>query len=210
MPIQRVVGFVDGLNLYHFLHSTGKNHLKWVNLELLFSQYIDPNTQKLSHTFFFTTYAHWKPPSHQRHLQYVSALSTLNVTSVIGRFATTHHKCHACHSKWKSHLEKETDVNLAITILDLAHKDAYDHAFVLSRDTDIGPAIDRVKEGFPAKKVTVLTPSIKEKARSISDKADDHILVRIEHIAKALFPAHVYDHEGKLAATRPPEYSPIN
>lgn len=209
MTLQRVVCFVDGLNFYHFLHSTGKNSLKWVNLDLLFTQYINPNTQRISHTFFFTTYAHWKPQSYQRHLEYVAALSTLNVTSIIGRFSTKHQKCHHCHSKWTSHHEKETDVNLAISILDLAHKDTYDHAFVLSRDTDIAPAINKVKEGFPSKKITVLTPCIHKLARPISDKADHHILVRIEHIAKALFPAYVYDQEGKLVATRPPEYSPL-
>ena len=35
----RVIAFVDGFNLYHAVHDTGQDHLKWVNLKSLCTEF---------------------------------------------------------------------------------------------------------------------------------------------------------------------------
>lgn len=46
----------------------------------------------------------------------------------------------------KDYKEKGVDVKLAIDILDMAYQDKYDTAIIVSSDTDLIPAIMRVKE----------------------------------------------------------------
>jgi uncharacterized LabA/DUF88 family protein len=63
----------------------------------------------------------------------------------MGQFKNKPKQCLKCGTKWMNHEEKETDVNLALALLDLAYKDLYDHAFLLSRDSDLAPAVHKVK-----------------------------------------------------------------
>lgn len=68
-------------------------------------------------------------------------------------------ECTQCHKPY--HREKETDVNLAVDLVDGAHRDRYDVALVISGDSDFVPAIERVRtvtkihDGVPARKRVV-------------------------------------------------------
>lgn len=42
-------------------------------------------------------------------------------------------------------MKKETDVNIALAMLDLDYKDKFDHAFLISNDSDLAPAIHMVE-----------------------------------------------------------------
>lgn len=65
-------------------------------------------------------------------------------------------RCNRCHAPY--HREKETDVNLAVDLVDGAHRDKYDVALIISADSDFVPAIERVRtvtkvrDGVPAQK----------------------------------------------------------
>jgi uncharacterized LabA/DUF88 family protein len=67
----------------------------------------------------------------------------------MGQFKKKPKECKKCHAQWTSHEEKETDVNLALALLDLAYKDQYDHSFILTRDSDIAPANTQGKAELP-------------------------------------------------------------
>lgn len=110
--------------------------------------------------------------------------------------------------RWESHEEKETDVNLALALLDMAYKDKYDHAFVLSRDSDLTPAIHKVKQNFPQKAITIFAPYNYFHSAELIKGADDHKTIKFKHIESSLFPAHIYDAGGNLVVVRPLEYEP--
>ncbi len=50
--------------------------------------------------------------------------------------------------RYHTYEEKETDVNIAVKIVEDAFKDNYDKAVILSWDSDIIPAIESVKKNF--------------------------------------------------------------
>jgi uncharacterized LabA/DUF88 family protein len=152
MEPERITCFVDGFNLYHALKELKKPHLKWLNLSLLFSRLTRSKSQIITQILFFSAYPTWKKDSDHRHRIYIKALSSHGVTPVLGQFKNKPKKCLKCNAKWISHEEKETDVNLALALLDLAYKNAYDHAFLLTRDSDLAPAVRKVKQNFPPKK----------------------------------------------------------
>jgi len=210
MQLERLICFVDGFNLYHALNALQQPHLKWLDLRKLFSHFSRPKSQIITQILFFSAYPPWKPASHFRHRQYVAALLSTGVTPVMGQFKNKPKKCMKCAAQWVSHEEKETDVNLALALLDLAYKDKYDHAFVLSRDSDFAPAIHMVKQNFPEKKITILAPHNYRHSGELLKAADDHKTIKLKHIATSLFPADIYDAGGNLVVKRPIEYSPLN
>ncbi len=183
MEYERIICFVDGFNLYHALHDIGLPHLKWLDLRKLFSHLTRSKSQIITQIIFFSAYPTWKLDSYRRHRQYIAALSTTGVTPVLGHFKVKSKRCLKCKVKWDSHEEKESDVNLALALLDLAYKDMYDHAFVVSRDSDIAPAMHKVKKNFPNKKITTLAPFNFRHSSELLQAADANKTITLNHIA---------------------------
>lgn len=140
MQSERVICFVDGFNMYHALDELKKPYLKWLDLKKLFSHFVKTKSQIITQILFFSAYPTWKPNSYRRHRIYVAALSSTGVIPILGKFKVKQKKCFQCGAQWDAHEEKESDVNIAIALLDLAFKNQYDHAFVLSRDSDLAPS----------------------------------------------------------------------
>lgn len=126
----------------------------------------------------------------------------------MGQFKNKPKKCLKCNAEWISHEEKETDVNLALALLDLAYKDKYDHAFVLSRDSDLAPAIRKVKQNFPSKRISIFSPFNYRHSSELVQASDGHKTINLKHISTSLFPEEIYDAGGNLVARRPLEYAP--
>jgi uncharacterized LabA/DUF88 family protein len=205
---ERVICFVDGFNLYHALDQLRQPHLKWLDLQLLFNRLTRSKSQVIVQILFFSAYPTWKPDSYHRHKLYVRALSSHGVTPILGQFKNKPKKCLKCKTEWVSHEEKETDVNLALALLDLAYKDRYDHAFLLTRDSDLTPAVRKVKQNFPNKKITVLTLYNYRHSSELMQACDGCKTIDLRHISTSLFPEQVYDAGGNLIAIRPLEYAP--
>lgn len=138
----------------------------------------------------------------------MTALQASGVIPVLGHFKKKPKHCHSCQAKWESHEEKETDVNLALALLDMSYKDQYDHAFILSRDSDLAPAVHKVKQNFPHKKVTIFAPYNYYHSTELIKAADDHKTIKLKHISTSLFPASIYDMGGNLVVQRPEKYTP--
>lgn len=208
MKQERVICFIDGFNLYHALDALKKPHLKWLDLRKLFTLLAKPRSQIITQILFFSAYPTWKPASYHRHRIYTDALKASGVTPVMGHFKKKHKQCHHCGVQWESHEEKETDVNIALALLDMAYKDLYDHAFILSRDSDLAPAIHKVKQNFPEKLISVFAPFNYLQSAELIKGADGCKTIKLKHLATSLFPAQVYDVGGNLVVERPSEYAP--
>lgn len=208
MKVERIICFVDGFNMYHALKDLRKPHLKWLDLQLLFSRLTRSKSQLVTQILFFSAYPTWKQDSYHRHRLYVKALTAHGVTPIMGQFKNKPKRCLKCNTEWISHEEKETDVNLALALLDLAYKNRYDHAFLLSRDSDLAPALRKVKQNFPDKKITVLSPFNYRHSSELMQACDGYKTINLKHISTSLFPKKVYDAGGNFIVHRPDEYAP--
>jgi NYN domain len=84
------------------------------------------------------------PLAEARQQVYLSALAAhssplLNI--VHGRFQAKHQECRVCGTAWVSYEEKETDVNIAVSLVADAASAAADLALLISADSDLCPAI---------------------------------------------------------------------
>lgn len=207
----RVECFIDGFNLYHAIENLGRSHLKWVDLSKLIAAFTDPARHEIRAIFYFSAFATWRPDAHLRHQQYVEALKAVGVTPVMGRFKEKDVTCKKCRKPYKTHEEKETDVNIALWLLNEAYKDNFDEAFIVSRDSDLTPAIRMVLQEFPNKKVKVISPPNSGHSKEIGQIVGKNKLASIKpiHLERCLFPATVADPDsGLVVARRPKSYDP--
>lgn len=207
----RIECFIDGFNLYHAIANLKQPHLKWVDLRKLIEAFTDPSRHEIRAVYYFSAFATWRPDAHVRHQQYVEALKATGVTPVMGRFKEKDIFCKKCKKLFTAHEEKETDVNIALWLLNDAYKDNFDEAFILSRDSDLTPAIRMVLKEFPNKKVKVISPPNAGHSKEIGQLVGSSKLASVKpiHLQRSLLPATVTDPDsGLVVARRPKEYDP--
>ncbi len=204
---KRVIAYIDGFNLYHAIDDLNVNHLKWVNLWDLCTAFTIPSKEELVGVYYFTAHATWLADAYARHKDYVSALNHFGVTTVLGHFKEKDAGCYTCGARWKSREEKESDVNIAIHLLNDAHLDRYDKAIVVTADSDLVPAIDMTIESVADKEILVATPPNRYKiAREIRATVETR-KIRQKHLANNLLPECIVINDN-VTIYRPSSYNP--
>lgn len=189
----RIVFFVDGFNLYHALDylQTGPDHFKyrpykWLNLYKLASLFVG-SKDTLQDVLLFTAFATWDPAKVARHKLFIRANESVGVTVVLGEFKRKDKRCRLCGQRYSTFEEKQTDVNIALALLQYAIMDRYDRAVIVSGDTDLIPAIKSVRSTFPAKQIGVILP-IGKSSEDLIRLADFRHKMREQHLSSCRFP----------------------
>lgn len=209
MYIQRVVSLIDGLNLYHAISYLNRPELNWLDLKTLSQVYLKNRSEKLSQVYYFSAFAeHVSEPKQRCQKSYLQALELRGVTPILGHFKMKRRKCPSCDHTWQGHEEKQTDVNIALFLLDLAYRNAFDRALVVSNDSDLAPAIQMVRERFPEKRITSVSPPLYYHSGELISASSDKTKIRIEHLERSLLPPVVSDASFLISVSRPQEYLP--
>ncbi len=211
MHRRRVACFIDGLNLYHAISDLCRPELKWTDLKTLSKVFLKSHSEELSQVFYFSAYAeHVSESSQKCQKSYIRALELTGVIPILGHFKKKNRRCPSCTHHWVGHEEKETDVNIALFLLDLAYQNAYDRALVISNDSDLVPAIKIVRKNFPQKRITTVSPPQQFHSRELIQVSSDKTKVRVEHLERCLLPSVIYDASRLISVSRPLEYAPTS
>lgn len=201
MNTERVIAYIDGFNLYHAIDALGEPHLKWLDLWGL-SNSLLRDGQALTAVNFYSAYATWLPGPYARHRQYTKALAATGVNIVLSKFKTRERHCRDCGATWKSREEKETDVHMAVDLVADTLENRYDLAIVVTADSDINPAITRVRAA--GKKLLMLAPPGRmRRSRELKPNRE----ISRDLISRHLLPELV-SQNGQVVATRPIQYNP--
>ncbi len=218
---KRVHCFVDGFNLYHamdwFIGGTTEEEnrryrrYKWLSLTSLAKCLLSDAADQLVGVDYFTAVPNWDIGKQTRHRIYIRAQEAEGVTVTRGAFRDKEVLCKAsCKSGFLIRVEKQTDVNIAIKMVDLAYQDAYDKALLISGDTDLIPAINLVRNRFPLKEVIGVLP-IGKRALSLDVRhaCNSEIKMTEDHLCRSQLPPLVIDPRDNVRIQRPIEYLPI-
>jgi hypothetical protein len=127
----------------------------------------------------------------------------------MAHFKDKYRSCHRCGHNWKAHEEKETDLRIALAILEDGYDDLYDRAIVVSADSDLVPVMEHARTRFVDKTYYVATPPGQfSAARSLTRTGHGYFEIRPPRIANCLLPEQVTDANGAVVATRPAAYAP--
>lgn len=164
----RVACLVDGFNVYHSLCESieegAPRKIKWLDLKSLCESHLSAFNSKDAHLtdlFYFTSLAVYRTDATAvvRHKSYIKALQTTGFQVIYGIFKDKTVRCEArCGSEYIAHVEKQTDVNIALKILELFHLDKCDACLIVSGDGDLLNAVNTAKKLFPSKILAVAFP----------------------------------------------------
>jgi len=138
---------------------------------------------------------------------YIEALKLKQTTPVLGHFKKKDRRCPSCRYKWMGHEEKETDVNIASFLVDLADQDAFDRALIISNDSDLVPAIRIVRKRFPQKRITTIAPPNYYHSNELIQVSSDKARIRCEHLEQSLLPSRSVDASGMVSISCPQEFT---
>jgi hypothetical protein len=203
----RAALYVDGFNLYHAIDDLHQNHLKWLDLWALGKLLIPSQTQTLVTVVYCTAIRTDDAKKMIRHRGYCRALEAIGVTCLKGHFSREGRNCLKCGAVWQAPVEKQGDINLAISLIDDAYTDVFDHAYLITADSDQAATVRLLRERFPQKSITTVSPPGRSHCKEILAQTPLKIALSATHLARCLLPKHVIV-DGKPIVTRDPAYNP--
>ena len=193
----RILVLIDGFNYYHKLKEYQDKYnkcVKWLNYKSLAQSWLTEEDDVGSmQIYYFSAIANWRGvESAKRHKTYIKVLDYAGINVVLGEFKQkkTHRckdneKCVNCtctpdRKKLIRHEEKNSDVNLAITLVEKSIKKEFDKCFILSADNDFATAITRAKELNPDIKIIIQPPPLSRKKPALKR---EYAVDNLEHCA---------------------------
>jgi len=141
----------------------------------------------LEEVLYFTTVPTWDLAKATRHRLFIKAQENEGVKVIYGEFKRKQKHCNRCQKDFWSFEEKQTDVNIALSLFRLAVQDRYEKAIIISGDTDLIPAVKAVRSTFPGKQIGVVIP-IGRASEDFKKQADFHYRMREHHLVKSRYP----------------------
>jgi uncharacterized LabA/DUF88 family protein len=197
--------YIDGFNLYHALLKLGDSRVKWLDLNALSRRLISPKSEKIQSIFYFSAFAHWLPAKMPRHELYVKALEARGVTCILGHFKDKDRRCNSCGATWIAHEEKETDVSIGISLLNDAYKQRYEKAYLVTRDSDLMPAVRMIRTEFPTKQIVAVAPPLMGHSNDLITVCHSKRKISPAQVRACLLPEKLRHSDGTIIV-RPLEY----
>jgi uncharacterized LabA/DUF88 family protein len=183
----RVAAFIDGFNMYHSLKDKQLNTLKWLNYWTLADAFIAKSREQLVNVFYFTAIVPWDTAKANRHKIFIRAQEYYGTTIIFGKFKEVTRTCRTCGCRYKTFEEKETDVNIAVTMLYEASIDTFDKALLFSGDSDMIAGVKALRRLAPHKHIQVVVP-FGRSAIDLENICDSSARVKLKHLQNNQFP----------------------
>jgi uncharacterized LabA/DUF88 family protein len=200
-----VTFLIDGFNVYHsllrFKRDTGFN-AKWLDLASLCKSYLHlfGKGATLESIRYFSAVPHYlsrqDPAKIQRHQTYLKCLDSMGIKIILGRFKEKDTYCPKCRSLFLKHEEKETDVSIGITLLEIFFTHVCDIAVIVSGDTDLSPAVRKCQSLFSRKKIIFAFPYAR-KNKELFTLAPDSFSISAKQYIRYQFPNPITLKDGQ-------------
>jgi uncharacterized LabA/DUF88 family protein len=199
----RVAVVIDGFNFFHSLLEKApgskhdNSHYRWIDYTKLAKCFITTK-DSIERIVYCTAYPIWSDQKRTKHELFVNVQKKLNVDILLGQFRKKRKKCRHCNKSIDTHEEKQTDVNVAVSLFQMAMEDVFDTALLITGDSDICPAIRAVRKNFPNKSVEVVIP-INRQAEELKSITNKHHKIKEQHLLRSLLPVEIDLGRGVVA-----------
>lgn len=191
---ERVMGYIDGFNLYFGLRSAKWDRFLWLDPTLLVHNLLKPK-QTCTGVRYFTARLSGTGTKSFQQKTFLEALESQGRCSLhFGQYQNTIRCCTKCGHQHDIPSEKMTDVNIVVRLLSDANQDLYDSALLISGDGDLSPAVQEIRETF-GKRVVVAFPP-KRFSKLLSDAASAHLVIGRGKFAASQLPDQIQKSDG--------------
>lgn len=205
-PKRKAIVYIDGYNLYFAIKEKGWQGLLWLDIVALARKLVGED-QELVRVKYFTSRIKRPEDKRLRQNLYLDALSTLpDLDIYYGDYLQNTVTCHDCGRNWPDDKEKQTDVNIAIQMLNDAHtSNKVDDLLLITADSDQCPAMNMIR-GL-GKRVVIVLPPGRNDYFEVQKSADGRLTLKGKKLRAALLPPTIKRTDGFII-NRPPEYKP--
>lgn len=182
---KRAAIYYDGFNLYHAVDNYRKPYLKWLDLKAL-GRALALKSEVVKRVVWCSAFSPDTRAKLKRQEDYKKALLAQGVVCRMGHFVAATDNCHACGHNWHLSIEKQGDVNLALSIAADAEDNLFDVCYLVTNDSDHAATARYFKERFPKKKLVLVTPPGRAHNAHIMLYADAAIEITKEHLEVSL------------------------
>ena len=207
----KVVFLIDRFDLYYSLHDVTKTRgvqTKWLNVAALFLSILNSRFERgaqVCDIYYFSAFAkHLSQGKVARHETYVRCLRDSEIIPIMGRFKQSNRWCRNCKMETVRWEEKETDVAIAVKLLELFHLDECDCIVLITGDTDLGPAVKTARALFAKKRVVVGFPHARSN-REFRGVADSVFKLSAKNYMSHQFP-DPYKLQSGRCVSKPPSW----
>jgi uncharacterized LabA/DUF88 family protein len=184
---ERVIGYIDGFNLYYGIKSKGWKSYYWLNVHALMHKLLLPN-QELVSVKYFTSRIRSPEAKRKRQATYLDAIGTVpGVQTFEGQFVDQNFTCPNCRLVAPVPAEKMTDVNIATHMMRDAFEDGFDSVRLITADSDLYGPIQTILELFPTKRVVVAFPPGRF-SKELAGICSAYIHINKNHLSQSQFP----------------------
>lgn len=99
--------------------------------------------------------------------------------------------------QYRTHEEKQTDVNIAVQVTIGAHDNLFDNAYIVSADSDLASTISLLKNKFPEKDFVSVFPP-RTYSSELQSEATRTIKLKEKHLSTCQFPNSITLSDGKV------------
>ncbi|MEY4559085.1 MAG: hypothetical protein RLZ82_100 [Actinomycetota bacterium] len=187
--MKRVLVLVDGFNLFHAISDLNPT-MTDINIHALANRLIRrQHEQIVGIDYFSSLITHLNKQTISNQESYLENLRSTGVRVVLGRFRPRSQECPRCGLVKISHVEKETDVNLASTLVAKVFEEACDKVLLFSADSDMRGAISAVKAKYPKVPIWLVSTAkyLQPVHRSLGKIVDGQIRLNQQMINQHLF-----------------------
>lgn len=183
----RAAVYYDGFNLYTAVDAYKRPYLKWLDLKAL-GRAIAPKSETLKRVVWCSAFRPQNRSGVKRHEDYMKTLKTRGVICRVGHYVTALDGCNACGHSWQLAIEKQGDVNLALSIAADAEDDLFDVCYLVTADGDHAATARYLKERFPHKQLVLVSPPGRYPNPHILPFADRAIEIERTQLEASLLP----------------------
>jgi uncharacterized LabA/DUF88 family protein len=201
--VARVIAYIDGFNLYHGLRGKYGRRYLWLDLERLV-QRLRRNDEVVA-IRYFTALVIDNPVAldlQQSHLDALKARSGEKIDIVLGRYQRSALVCPQCGHQRVRYEEKETDVNIAVSLVFDTGAQASDIALIVSADSDLCPAI-RTAHGIDRRRGVIAAFPPARSSFEIRSLVPASFVISQTMIRNSLLPDTVIDQASGRTFKRP-------
>ncbi len=195
---ERVLGYIDGFNLFRGVEKAGWKRYHWLDVPLLIENLLKPG-QTLCGVNYFTARLSGAGLNQSNQAAFLEALETQGRCSIhLGRYQeVTTTPCSRCGFRARISKEKMTDVNIASQITADAFENLFDSAILVSGDADLTSAV-RAVVGRAKKRVVVAFPPERDRSKFLKQFCSAYLTIGRAKLAASQLPDSIEKPDGTI------------
>lgn len=158
--VRRVITYIDGFNFYFGLRSMNWKRYYWMDYPAFSRNLVRKfDSCEVTLTRLFTSRISAPESKRINQNSFLEALAARGSIEIeYGTYREKRLQCNGCNRINYVPNEKQTDVNIAVRLIEDAINDRFDMAILISGDSDLVPSLKCLKSNFPYKQVIVAFP----------------------------------------------------